>query len=352
MDERKQNAGAEGPEGTLGEITAEMNRMRKRESRFDEHAMWSGKQLKAQQQEIGFLRRRVGVLSIAAAACVVVFLGFGAWAFEQFRTGQAAAASLPDSRTLVAEVDRRVAAFTGQVADLAADSEIFQGFGDRISRLEATGQTTLDALRAQVAEASRVEAEVRLETARRLDEVTPRFEEIEASDSVRRGQIARLEQELATMRLEMAQELARVRLRTDERLGSVEGRLAGNERGLDAVSWEVGRERLDFELFEDYRMEVAPGVVLNVSHTDVEYQKIDGWVHLVDEGRFLRLEGHPIRQSLAFYGPDEDRSYELVFTRVRPEIAVGYVRVPSEDGLRAVNDVRDPAFGEQVSARR
>jgi hypothetical protein len=41
-----------------------------------------------------------------------------------------------------------------------------------------------------------------------------------------------------------------------------------------------------------------------------------------------------------------------VFTRVRPEIAVGYVRVPSEDGLRAVNDVRDPAFGEQVSARR
>jgi len=116
------------------------------------------------------------------------------------------------------------------------------------------------------------------------------------------------------------------------------------------VSWEVGRERLDFELFEDYRMEVAPGVVLNISDTDVAYQKVDGWVQLVDEGRILRLEDHPIQQSLVFYGLDDDRAYELVFTRVRPDVAIGYVRVPSADGLRVVNQVTEPGFGPQLSS--
>jgi hypothetical protein len=238
------------------------------------------------------------------------------------------------------------------MADLSAEGEIVGGLADRIAALEASAATTLEALRAQVQTASRIEAEVRLDTARRLDEVTPRITALEASSAATGTQMAEFEADVVRMRQDVAAEIALAELRTSDRLDSVEGEIAGNARGLEAVSWEVGRERLDFELFEDYRMEVAPGVVLNISDADVAYQKVNGWIHLRDEGRFLRIDNHPIQQSLAFYDPSDDRSYELVFTRVRPDIAIGYVRVPSEEGLRIVNQVTDPAFEGRLSEVR
>jgi len=352
MDESKENAQTAGSNRTLEQLSAEVEQLRKRERQFDAYTMWSGKELRAQRREIGFARRRVGLLSVAAGALLLVFIGYGLWGYQQIREGEMTLRALPDPEMLVASVDERVDAFADRLADLGADSEIMQGFGDRIAALENANRTTLDALRTQVEQAARIEAEVRLETARRLDEVTPRIEAVESSGREAGQQLADLGQAVARMRSEIVADLTLLELQTADMVRSVGERVAGNERGLDAVSWEVGRERLDFELFEDYRLEVAPGVVLNVSDVDVAYQKVDGWLHLVDEGRFLRIDDHPVQRSLVFYGLDDDRSYELVFTRVRPELAVGYVRVPSEDGMRVVDQVRAPGFQDQLSSAR
>jgi hypothetical protein len=355
MDERKEMRSDEvqgQASPTLEQLGAELDRIRKREAHFDAHTHWSGKEMKAQRRELGTVSRRVGLLSAGVVMLTLIALGSGAWAYHAIRDGQSRQAAIPDAGTLTARVDEKVDEFSEMLADLSADSEIIQGFADRIAELETASRTTAAGLRAEVEQAARIDAGERLETRRRLDELTPRLEAVEAAGAEAAVRITALDARVGEIRSDLTTDLAMAELRTGEIVGTVEERVAGAERGLEALSWEVGRERLDFELFEDYRMEVAPGVVLTVSDTDVSYQKIDGWVQLVEEGRFLRLEDHPIQQSVVFYGLGDERSYELVFTRVRPDAAIGYVRIPSEDGVRIVNRVMEPGFESQVSANQ
>jgi hypothetical protein len=353
MDERRDQrheAAQGGASPTLEQVRAELERVKKSQGQFDTHTHWSGKELRGQRQELGALSRRVGLLSAGVVMLALIALGCGAWVFHKIREGETVLASIPEAGALRAEVDARVDEFSEMLADLSADSEIIQGFADRIAQLESAGGTTAEALRADVEQAARIDARERLETRRQLDEIAPRIEAAEAAGAETFEHLAALEDRLEAVQSQLSADLAALEGRTGDLVQSVDARVAGNARGLEALSWEVGRERLDFELFEDYRMEVAPGVVLTVSNTDVSFQKIDGWIHLVDEGRFVRLEDHPIQKSLVFYGLGDERSYELVFTRVRPEAAIGYVRVPSEDGVRIVNRVIEPGFESQISA--
>jgi hypothetical protein len=353
MDEKKRHANdGDGARMTLGQLSDEVERMRKREGHFDAHTLWSGKELRAQREEVGRLEGRIRWSRRLAGLALVALIGAGWWGLDRIHEQQAALDSLPNPEAMVAKVDERVDAFADRLADLSAEGEVIQGFEDRIAALEASSETTIEALRAQVQTAARVEAEARLETARQLDDTVSRVEALETARDASGEQLAALEGGLREMRQDVAGDLALAELRTSDMVDSVEAQVAGNARGLEAVSWEVGRERLDFELFEDYRLEVAPGIVLNISDTDVAYQKVDGWIHLLSDGRFLRIHDHPIQQALVFYDLEEDRSYELVFTRVRPEAAIGYVRVPSDGGVRVVNQVRDPDFPDQVTGER
>ena len=341
-----------------------------RESEFQRQ--WEGSleaqriRLRTQQSQVDSLERRILILWFVAVFLVAAVVGGGLWGYGNIEKNEAAVAELGDTqgfRAMIEAVDARVDSFAELITDLSADSEIIQGFADRIAALEMSTSATFESLRDQVRETARMEAQSRveesqMETARRLEEIGPRIREVESSQETSREQLSRLEQEVARMRSDVDGQLAALDLRTSDSVRAVEERVAGNERGVEAVSWEVGRERLDFELFEGYRAEVAPGILLDISDADVGHQKVDGWLHLVGEGRIVRLEDQPIQQAVVFYGLDEQRSYELVFTRVRPEAAIGYVRVPADEGMRIVNEVRDPAFdgrqgaGEQLSAVR
>lgn len=353
MDEKKRHANndEDGASMTLGQLSEEVDRIRKREGHFDAHTLWSGRELRAQREEVGRLEGRMRWSARLAGLVLVALIGAGWWGLDRIREQETVLAALPNPEAMVEKVDERVDAFADRLSDLSAEGEIIQGFADRIAALEASSETTIEALRAQVQTAARVEAEARLGTARQLDETVSRVGALEHAREASGQQLANLEGDLRQMREDVAGDLALAELRTSDMVDAVGAQVAGNSRGLEAVSWEVGRERLDFELFEDYRLEVAPGIVLNISDTDVAYQKVDGWIHLMSDGRFLRIHDHPVQQSLVFYDPEDDRSYELVFTRVRPDVAVGYVRVPSDGGVRVVNQVRDPAFPDQVTGR-
>lgn len=338
---------------TLEELEAEVARIRKQASQFDSHAMWSDRELKAQERELRFVRRKVRTLSGVSALLGLMLIGVGIWSTRVMTRVPEASPGPSESRQVAMDaVSRRVDDLTAQLAGLRTDAEIVAGLGERLSAFENSTDSALDALRGQVVQASRVEAEVRLDTARQLDQLHPRIEAAEEVGDQARAGVGQLEQDLSGMKTAVADEISNLRSGTEEALQSTRQRIAGNERAVDAVSWEVGRARLDFELFEDYQTEVAPGIVLNITKTDVPYQRVSGWLHLVRDGRILRLKDQPIQQSLVFYGLDDERSYELVFTRVKRDFAVGYLRIPDDDGIRAVNQVRDPSFVDQASVLR
>jgi hypothetical protein len=73
---------------------------------------------------------------------------------------------------------------------------------------------------------------------------------------------------------------------------------------------------------------VAPGISLTVSDTNVSYQRVEGRIHVVPDGRILWIRGQGIEQPVRFYSHEDERAYEVVFTRVNKDGAIGYVLMP------------------------
>ena len=86
--------------------------------------------------------------------------------------------------------------------------------------------------------------------------------------------------------------------------------------------------RVDFEVSKDQTREVAPGITLTLSNLNVSYQRVEGRMHVIPDGRILWIRGQSIQQPLAFYTLKDDRHYELVLTRVSKDSAIGYVLMP------------------------
>ena len=86
---------------------------------------------------------------------------------------------------------------------------------------------------------------------------------------------------------------------------------------------------MSFELSENQAEEVIPGIRLTVNHAKVDDQRIDGWLHVVRDGRILWIHGQSIDQPITFYVEDEDRPFQIVFTRVMDHNAAGYVLLPN-----------------------
>ena len=111
--------------------------------------------------------------------------------------------------------------------------------------------------------------------------------------------------------------------------------IGSNRRDLDTLSQQFERRRVDFELAKNQNQEIVPEVALTVTGVDVSYQRINGWLRLAPDGRTLWVRGQGIQQPVIFYTQQDSRPYELVFTRVTENGAVGYLLVPDRAGFRA-----------------
>jgi len=85
---------------------------------------------------------------------------------------------------------------------------------------------------------------------------------------------------------------------------------------------------LDFEVSKEHTREVAPGITVTVSEINVSYQRVEGRIHVIPDGRILWIRGQGIQQPVRFYSHEDERAYELVFTRVGKDSAVGYLLMP------------------------
>ena len=74
--------------------------------------------------------------------------------------------------------------------------------------------------------------------------------------------------------------------------------------------------------------EVAPGIFLTVRDTDVERQQINGWLQISEDGRTVWLRDQSARKVMIFATTHDERSHELVFTRVGKQGVAGYLLIP------------------------
>jgi len=113
------------------------------------------------------------------------------------------------------------------------------------------------------------------------------------------------------------------------RVGRETGQLAeGEERNLA----DSEHKRIDFEAAMDCQTDVAEGISLGLTRTNVSSQRFDGWVQLAPEGRFLWIREQSILKPLGLRREEDGARFELVITRVTHDSVKGYVLLPGPQG--------------------
>jgi hypothetical protein len=94
----------------------------------------------------------------------------------------------------------------------------------------------------------------------------------------------------------------------------------------------VNRNRIDFEVSRNKTQEVAPGIFLTVRDTNVERQQINGWLQISADGRTVWLRDQSAQKAMIFTTKHDERSHELIFTRVGKQGVAGYLLIPATSG--------------------
>jgi hypothetical protein len=113
-------------------------------------------------------------------------------------------------------------------------------------------------------------------------------------------------------------------------LARVDERSSQSRSDLASIHRRVDRERTEFELGVNHDRELAQGVNMDVTHTDVLHQRFDGWMFLMPDRKTIWIHNRGLQQPLTFYSQGDDRPRELVITRVTKYSIVGYVLTPRE----------------------
>jgi hypothetical protein len=243
---------------------------------------------------------------------------------------QSILAQWPALQQSVSATSARVNSLENDVRAWAGDRRVLEG---RMTKLESQAGQTLKAAKKQ-AEETALALERRLEarTNRRLDAVESRVDQLdgeqEAAQQQDSARLARLEQDVAALRQDATRQIATVRHEGRAELVQVDQKVDRNRRDLDAVSDEVGRERVAFEVSKNHSRELVPGISLGLTRTDVRYRKFDGWVWLLPDRRTVWVKGQGAQQPVVFYSKLDHRPYELVITHVAGKSVAGYLVTP------------------------
>ena len=310
--------------------TARAQESSKRALSETEQMRWNMEELKEARQSHG--RNLVGLWSFFV---ILLLAGCGlGWYWDGATEGyEERFANLPnhaDYEQAVQAVSKRVDATESKLANSSGN---WKGFGDRLTKVEQRVTSDLKLVRNFAQEqANEVQRQLVAEIDNRTEWVQTHMTRMESTQESQRVRIAQLREELAGVRSELKEQndqIEMVRRDANREMDGLYQRVAATRGELDALAWESTKERVDFEMSRGEANEPIPGVTITLNNTNVPYQRVEeGWVHVVPDGRILWIRSQGIQQPMIFYTQQDSRPYQLVFTRITRDGAVGYLVHP------------------------
>jgi hypothetical protein len=330
--------------------TARAQETAKRALSETEQMRWSIEELKNARQTHGR-----GLAGMWVFLVVLLLAGCGLWWYWSDATQgyEERFASLPNHadyeqtvQAMEQRVNERMDATEGKLAAWSGD---WKGLGDRLTKVEQRVTSDLKLVRNFAQEqANEVHRQLVAEIDNRTEWVQMHMERMESTQESQRVRIAGLQEELAGVRAELKEQheqIEVVRRDANREMDGLYERVAATRSDLDALAWESAKERVDFEITRDAASELIPGVTVTLQNTNVSYQRVEeGWVHVVGDGRILWIRSQGIQQPMIFYTQQDARPYQLVFTRITRDGAVGYLVHPG--GPPEINRASGPLPGE------
>jgi chaperonin cofactor prefoldin len=233
--------------------------------------------------------------------------------------------------------------FKGMDARLAAWSNQQDELRQRMERLSRDTRTRIDTASKQAGEAataaaSRIESEVRGE----VDGLRTRVTTLESSGQRAETRIASLQQELTQVRGELARqsdELAATRRQVDGNGAAAEREFSTLRNDQQRVGQNVASiqsglavERVNFEVAKGHSQELAPGISLGLTHTNISNRQVEGWMWVANDRRTIWLRKQGAMEPVVFYGLTDGKKRELVITQVAKGSVAGYLILPKNAG--------------------
>jgi DNA repair exonuclease SbcCD ATPase subunit len=178
----------------------------------------------------------------------------------------------------------------------------------------------------------------------RMEPVQTRLAHLESASDNEQTRVAELQRELSQVRRDMTrqgEELAAVRRQVEENGTSHDRQLASlksnlqesddrNRSEVNALQRKLAVRRVDFEVTKNHSRELAEGVSLGVTGTDIRYRRASGWMWLMPDRRTIWLKNQGAQEPIVFYGVKDGKKRELVITNVTKNSVTGYLLLPGD----------------------
>jgi chromosome segregation ATPase len=312
-------------------------------SRLGENVEQTQRDVKRTRQEMGEHAekhsRHIRAIWGVVILIVLGLAGLSWYGYQSIDNHGAALAQMPGLQKLASAIDDRLTATEGKVNDWTSDRASLM---ERMAKLETTLSSNVKAARSQAQSAATQAAQrIRAEINQDLQRIQNRIGNVESVQRETQEQLASTQRELGSLKQEIAslqnqnvQRSSDIQQtqgdvdRLSGQMSAINNRVTNHTASLNALSNEVDRDRLDFELASNKTQQVAPQIYVTISHTDVGHQKVDGWMQLAGEGRIVWIRGLGAQQALTFLNRSDNRTYDLVFTGVQDNGATGYLLLP------------------------
>jgi len=265
----------------------------------------------------------------AFAILLLTLIGVATYGYLALDKENVRLSQIPEVAESVKLVGGRMAAAEARLREMSFDWQALQqSFAELDKKVNSRTSSTR-----KYAEKLTAQLESRVQN--RMDEraagLEARIRELQSEQQTDRARLAQLRNELAGIQ----SELTAVQRQAGQDFDGLSRRVAANEQQLIELNEELEPERVDFEVVKKRLHELAPEISLQVTKTNVLYQRFSGWIRYAPEGRTLWVRDQGVQQPVTFYTKQGDEMYELVVTRVTKDSAVGYLLLPIEESSRA-----------------
>ena len=292
-------------------------------------------------------QRRHRLLTAAVIVLAAVIAGAAWYAYPMLKNQGVFTAKFSGIEPLVNAMGDELKTANSKLADLSKNRDDLQAEMDKLgtemrSRFESARKQTTDATAAMM---SRVENQIDSQTS----ELRTRLANLESSHASDQERMAGMQQEVDRMRADVArqsEELAAARREMDNSNTNMRQQFTDLQQGqqrnrsdVDQIAKGLAVEYVRFEASKGRTQELAPGISLTLTGTNVNDRRVNGWMWVMPDRRTIWLHGQGAQQPVIFYGLEDGKRRELVITQVTRSSVVGYLIVPKADfATRAAGD--------------
>jgi hypothetical protein len=254
---------------------------------------------------------------------------------------------LPGMQDKLATASKRIDAAEGALQSWISQRDAWD---KRLGSVEARIGGTLRAARKQAEEiAARTQQHLEAELDQRTASLQAKLDRMQSAQQSTDTRLSGFEEQLNRMQAANSQEVERLRaeLRQAQEAGNATmgglnheiarlgQRSDQSASDLESIHRKVDQQRVAFEVAVNHARELAPGVNMDVSDTDVSHQRFNGSIWLMPDRRTIWIHGRGLQEPLVFYNQGDDRPRQLVITRVTKYSVIGYVLAPRESAAPA-----------------